>query len=94
MIERLQRTIAQPRHAERAIGSWSLRYTVFTEQPERVETEAHSLLAHCVEATSPHGEIFRCGFDEARAAVELSLERCGVAQTAEKNLYEYVTHSD
>ena len=88
MIKRLARVIAQPRHAERVIGSWSLRYAVFTERPEQVESVAHSLLAHCIEAPSPHGEIFRCGFDEARVAVERAIEHCGLAQTSEAKLYE------
>lgn len=87
MIKRLDRVIAQPRHAEGTIGSWRIRYEVFTERPEQVESLAHSFLAHYLEAPSPHGEVFRCGFEEARAAVERALDHFRVAQTAEVKLH-------
>jgi hypothetical protein len=88
MITRLEKVIAQPRHAEGTIGSWRLRYEVFTEQPEQAEYLAHSFLARFVEVPAPHGEVFRCGFEEARAAVERALEQLGVAHTAEAKLHE------
>ncbi len=87
MIKRLEKVLAQPRHSEGTIGTWALRYEVFTARPYEAELLSHSLLARRLDVSAPHGEVFRCDFEEARAAVERALNELGVAHTAEPRLY-------
>jgi len=88
MIKRLEKVVALPRHSESTIGSWILRYEVFTARPSEVESQSHSSLARRLEESAPHGEVFRCDFEEALAAVERALDELGVAQTSEPKLHE------
>jgi len=83
MIKRLERVVAQPRHSEGTIGTWALRYEVFTARPYEAELLSHSFLSHRLDVSAPHGEVFRCDFEEAQAAVERALAELGVAHTAE-----------
>lgn len=87
MIKRLEKLVALPRHSESIIGSWALRYEVFTARPYEAELLSHSFLSRRLDVSAPHGEVFRCDFKEAHAAVERALNELGVAQTAEPRLH-------
>ena len=89
MIHRLERAIALPRHAARAVGHWTIATAFVTDYAGEVELLSHSFLAERLDVTVPFGEVFSCSVPEAIEAVQRALRQLGLEPLLESGSHAY-----
>lgn len=81
-LRKLVERIDLYRDYDQPVGTWCLSTVFYTKCAEQVELLSHEVLAERLDGHALFGEVFCCSVSEASAAVESTLRRLGLLESA------------